>query len=210
MKHPICIDVGVNYGQELESFLTKGYIVYAFEPVPKLQVPLKEKFKKYDGYRPVPLVADIENRWVNFNESNETACSSIYEFTPNVAELWKTVAQQSNNAIEHRTDFVITDRYKVMAIRLDTFMEIYSIDKVDYLWIDAQGNDFNVLRSCGDRIKDIKSGQCEAALNLDLYTNIDNKAEDIVNWLQQQGFSNYTIKPHPHKNEADVFFERMK
>lgn len=209
MRHPVCIDVGANYGQELEFFLVQGYTVYAFEPIPKLCEHLKENFKKYEGYRPVPLAVDIENRWVQFKESNRAACSSIYEFTPNIANLWQTVADDNQGKIEQRTDFVTVDRYPVMTIRLDTFMTAYNIDKVDYLWIDAQGNDFNVLRSCGNRIKDIVAGQCEAALNLDLYSNTDNKTEDIVNWLLQQGFSNCEIKPHDHKNEAEIFFKRI-
>lgn len=193
-----CIDVGANYGQEMEEFLLEGFIVYAFEPVPRLIEHLKTYFKNYEGFRPVPMAADIENHWTIFRENTTTACSSIYEFAPNVAEKWHE---------EERIDFVTVDRYPVMTIRLDTFMNIYNIGEVDYLWIDAQGNDFNVLRSLGERIKDVKEGKCEAALATDLYTNTDNKATSIIIWLREHGFI-CNLVPHNHKNEADIYFKR--
>lgn len=207
---PICFDVGANFGQELEEFLKAGFTVYAFEPVPRLIEHLKTHFKGYGGFRPVPLAVDIENRWVEFKENPTTACSSIYEFAPDVAAKWSAVAHNWNpDVLEQRVDFVTTDRYPVMTTRLDTFMATYKIDHVDYLWVDAQGNDFNVLRSLGDRIRDVKKGQVEAAYHVDLYDNEDNKATDIAAWLNQRGF-NCNIVPHPHQNEADVYFERIE
>lgn len=201
MNKPVCIDVGANFGQELEEFLKAGYTVYAFEPVPRAVEHLKTHFKGYEGFRPVPLAVDIENRWVQFKENPTVACSSMYEFTPDIMRSW----DEGGGVV--RNDFVTVDRYPVMTTRLDTFMNTYNVGHVDYLWVDAQGNDFNVLLSLGERVKDIEKGQVEAAMNLNLYTGPDNSVNSIALWLRQNGFE-VKIVPHHHKNEADIFFER--
>jgi FkbM family methyltransferase len=43
----------------------------------------------------------------------------------------------------------------VPTIRLDTFMKLMKIDKVDFLKIDTQGTDLSVVKSAGDRLPDI-------------------------------------------------------
>ncbi|NDA03128.1 MAG: recombinase RecA [Burkholderiaceae bacterium] len=60
---------------------------------------------------------------------------------------------------------------------------IDNIEQIDYLHIDAQGNDFNVLKSLGDKISIVVEGNIEAADKVDLYKGIDNRADDIRNYL---------------------------
>lgn len=194
----IVIEVGANLGTDTENFLRQGSTVYAFEPTPELNLQLKNKFKTHPGYMPVPLAVDIENRWTEFNIAGSAGwgCSSIHEFNPNIHQEWMG-----------RPDFNTTDRCRVMTIRLDTFMNTYGISKVDYLWIDAQGNDFRVLQSLGDRISDIQMGRCEVALEVNLYSNVDNTHTSVSNWLKEHGFK-VEVQPHHHFKEADVLFTR--
>lgn len=86
-------------------------------------------------------------------------------------------------------------------------MSAYNISHIDYLWIDAQGNDFRVLQSLGDRISDVKQGRCEVALEVNLYSNVDNTHTSVVAWLEQHGFE-AKIEPHGHRKEADILFKR--
>jgi FkbM family methyltransferase len=198
MMSKILVEVGANLGNDTERFLQDGFLVYAFEPTPELNLHLKNRFKDRPGYMPIPMAVDLENRWTTFNiaGSADWGCSSIHEFNPNIHQEW-----------EGRPDFNTTDRCRVMTIRLDTFMNTYNIPHINYLWIDAQGNDFRVLQSLGDRIKDVNYGRCEVALDVNLYSNVDNTHTSVVAWLEQHGF-NAVVKPHIHNKEADVLFKK--
>jgi hypothetical protein len=195
----IVFEVGANKGNDTARLLNEGSTVYAFEPTPELILELKNKFKDNSRYMPVPLAVDLENRWTTFNiaGSGDWGCSSIYEFNPNIHKEW-----------EGRPDFNTTDQCRVMTIRLDTFMNVYNISHIDYLWIDAQGNDFRVLQSLGDRIKDVREGHCEVALEVNLYTEVDNTHTSVCAWLEQHGFKT-TVNPHYHRKEADIVFKKI-
>jgi len=192
----IVFEVGANRGTDTTRFIGEGSMVYAFEPTPELNLELKNKFRDNPLYMPVPLAVDIENRWTVFNiaGSADWGCSSIHEFNPNIHKEWGG-----------RPDFNTTDRCRVMTIRLDTFMNVYNIPHIDYLWIDAQGNDFRVLQSLGDRIKDVREGRCEVALEVNLYSNVDNTHTSVVKWLEERGFAT-NVQPHGHRKEADILF----
>lgn len=193
------IEVGANSGSDTQNFLSMGHVVYSFEPTPELILHLQQRFKNIETFHLAPMAVDIEEGWARFNIAGggDWGCSSLYNFTPNIHEKWAG-----------RPDFLMTDQVTVMKIRLDTFMDIYGIDRVDYLWIDAQGNDFRVLQSLGDRIDDIFEGKCEGAYTVDLYTDTDNSVHSISKWLQDRGFET-TISPDNVGKEADVHFRRV-
>ena len=192
------IEVGSNSGNDTKRFLDAGDCVYAFEPTPELHLFLKNRFKGYTNYYPVPMAVDINNGWANFNIAGNAdwGCSSIFDFAPNIHDIWKG-----------RSDFNVTDRCRVMTIRLDTFIDLYGLSTIDYLWIDAQGNDFRVLQSLGDRINLVQAGQVEVAYEVNLYTGVDNSHASVIQFLEKNGFHHNTV-PHHHKKEADVYFSR--
>jgi hypothetical protein len=195
------IEVGANNGRDTERFvMDKDSMVYAFEPTPVLFRDLSSKFKGAENIRLVPMAVDIESKfkWFNIAGTGDWGCSSLHEFADNIHEKWPG-----------RPDFKFTDRLQVMTIRLDTFMGLYGIEEIDYLWIDAQGNDFNVLKSLGSEIDKVKEGRCEVAYNVELYKETENTTETVVAWLKERGFK-CTVNPDgPGQWEADIHFMRV-
>ena len=194
------VEVGANRGTDTINFLsTSNSRVFAFEPTLELMLFMKNYLKHYPNYFPMPMAVDIENgwKWFNIAGNEDWGCSSLHNFNPEIKEKWD------------RPDFKFTDRYRVPTIRLDTFMETYGVTEIDYLWIDTQGNDFNVLQSLGDKIDLVKGGKCECALNFSLYADVDNSSNSIVPWLEKHGFK---VNVVPDKlsgdREADIFFTR--
>ena len=193
------VEVGANKGTDTQRFLAdESARVFAFEPTPELCLELKNKFRNNERYFPVPMAVDLTDGWTWFNIAGQGdwGCSSIFDFTPNIHEIW-----------EGRPDFKATDRCRVMTIRLDTFMRLYGVDWIDYLWIDAQGNDFRVLQSLGGMIGCVQAGQVETAYEVNLYSGVDNSTESVVKYLEIMGFKTRVV-PHSHRKEADVYFER--
>lgn len=191
------IEVGANDGGNTRAFLdTPDTAVYCFEPTVELQLILQQKFKKYENFHLIPAAVHIQNGFEYFNVAgtSDWGCSSLYEFSENLETIWP-----------NRPDFHRTDRYKVMTLRLDTFFDLYNIGEVDYLWIDAQGSDFNVLKSLGSKISNIKQGKCEAAHQVELYKTKDNNAFEIKRYMEANGFDVWF--EHPHQ-EVDVHFRK--
>lgn len=194
------IEVGVNEGQDTPSYLTQpDMILYGFEPTLELVDQLNRKFSGDERVKIIPLAVDIENRFTSFNVAawNNWGCSSLNEFTDNVSERWSGF------------NFHFTHTQTVMTIRLDNFIEMHGLTNIDYLHVDAQGSDFNVLKSLGKYIDIVEAGQVEVSYNVPLYKGIDNSFDSVSKWLTDHGFVFDVEYDHPQfKTEANIFFRR--
>lgn len=191
------IEVGANTGSDTLKFLNEGFRVFAFEPTPELVLHLQQKLGSNPNFFLLPMAVDIQNGWAKFNVAGngDWGCSSLYTFSDDLPEKWP------------RPDFKTTHSYTVMTTRLDTFIEANGITTIDYLWIDAQGNDFNALKSMGNYINSVKEGKCEGAYSVNLYSNTDNNCFTISKWLGEMGFRT-TITPDDGGKEANIHFYR--
>lgn len=192
-------EVGMNDGRDTHSLLGPDTILYGFEPTVELIRHLQEKFKDDHRVQLIPLAVDVTNRFTSFNIAGwqDWGCSSLNDFTPNVSERW-------NNF-----NFHFTNKQKVMTIRLDDFCRMYNITKIDYLHIDAQGSDFNVLKSLGNYIDIVDAGKVEVAYNVPLYDGVDNSYDSVSKWLIEKGFTFTEEYDHPeYKTEANIHFKR--
>lgn len=208
----IVFEVGANQGQDTERFLSDpNNEVYCFEPVPDLAHFLWQKFGDNPRFHLSTCAVDLENGWKPFNISKlgDWGCSSLHSFAKDINETWPG-----------RDDFTFHQVIKnVMCIRLDTFMDIYGLDHIDYIHVDAQGNDFRVMKSLGDRIKDVRAGVVEVAQKVELYDVEGNHIDVVRPWLEGHGFvvrpeDDGVGKPHVHPcaingNEVNLFFNRL-
>lgn len=203
----IVIEVGANIGQDTELFLKdQNTILYAFEPVPKLAYELWKKFGKNERFHLIQAAVDLNNTFAKFNicDFADGGCSSLHDFTPNIHEKWSEPA------------FNYTDNTSVMCLKLDWFMETFGINQIDYLHIDAQGNDFRVLQSLGNKIVNVKSGVCEVANKIELYNIEGNTLQNVQPWLESHGFMTRVEDDGVGKehatitgNEVNIFFDRQ-
>jgi FkbM family methyltransferase len=215
--HNIIIEVGANSGQDSIRYSNiKNSFLYAFEPVPYLGDALKKLLddNEITNYKLIRSAVSDTNGKAVFNisgpdESHNFACSSLNQFSDDIHQTWGG-----------RSDFAHIDSLEVDTIRLDTFIEQEGIKEIEYLHIDAQGSDFNVLKSLGDKASIVKAGKCEAANKVALYKDVDNSVYSIMEWLDKNGFkitklNNHhgqpiTINDLPNSTEeVDVNFERI-
>jgi hypothetical protein len=97
----------------------------------------------------------------------------------------------------------------VPTVRLDTFLRLSGIPRVDFLKIDAQGHDLEVLKSLGDRIQDVVELKVEAcAVSRSLYQQAHNQSEEITAFLQSRGFSLVESQPESLGQERNLVFRR--
>lgn len=196
----IYIEVGSNTGSDTEKFVKENSILFCFEPVHNLYINLWNKYKQYDNVFIFPFAIDEKNDFQQFNVSTvaNQGCSSLNEYNPNIKNLWPG-----------RPDFTFGDHYIVPTITLNSFIQLYGIPHIDYLWIDAQGHDFKVLKSLESRINIVKEGRCEAAHNVNLYDKTDNFYKNILQYLEKFNFKcEIELDKSGFGAECDVFFKK--
>ena len=196
----VTVEVGANIGSDTARFSQSG-IVYAFEPEPTLFEKLGNMFNGSTNVRLFDYAVDITEENKTFHSSNlETGIGSLYQLHP---ELMNSGAGHYEC---YKQGFHNT--YEVKCIRMDTFISRENIEKIDMLWIDAQGNDFNVLKSFGDKISIVQEGRCECTNKVPLYEGINNNYEEVTAWLEDKGFKVEADYWHAHDTEVDLKFWR--
>lgn len=196
----VTVEVGANIGSDTERFAREG-IVYAFEPEPKLFEQLGSKFAGNQNVRLFDYAVDITENNKTFHSSNlETGIGSLYQLHPELVNSGAGIYECYKQGF-HNT-------YEVKCTRMDTFIEREGIEKIDMLWIDAQGNDLNVLRSFGNKISIVQEGRCECTNVVPLYDGIDNYYGDVAAFLLHAGFTVKVDYWHAHDTEVDLKFWR--
>jgi FkbM family methyltransferase len=193
------IEVGVNLGQDTPILISTEHQYYGFEPVYQLIPALLEKFHQHKNAVFIPMAVDVENgiKQLNIANYHDWGCSSLHQFSDDIRQTWP-----DNPAFFGMIQNVLT-------IRLDTFCDLYKIDRIEEMWIDAQGNDFNVLKSLGKYIDVVEKGRLEVAYNVNLYKDVDNSYDSVVKWLTEKNFKfDVLFDNTPQKAEANIIFYR--
>jgi hypothetical protein len=211
----IVFDVGCMDGaQGLEKVLAYGdpdYRLYAFEAHPEWAQVARQKFATVSpNCILVEMAASDKNGTASFNMCRRHGASSLLKFKDDatLSKYWPG-----------RDDILYSGRsVTVNTIRLDTFLDRNPVPQIDYLNIDVQGMDLQVLQSMGKYIDIVKEGCCEAAYNqaAAIYEGQQSYFHDIVNWLKSKGFEVYKHEPNATAktadsewfNEYNIYFKR--
>jgi FkbM family methyltransferase len=120
------LDVGACFGQMALPFLAQGWEVHLFEPDPECRRVLGENVAEHAGARIVPAaVTSAGAATVRFHQSRVRGLSGL------AASPYG------------ETEAVI----EVPGLRLADYCREHRIERVDFLKIDAEGHDFDVLAS---------------------------------------------------------------
>ena len=201
----IIIEVGVNTGTDTPGFLAAypDSTYYGFEPTLELYGNLVHRYLSEDRVNFFPIAISDKNGIATFNVAGQGdwGCSSLNSFNPDIHSLWTG-----------RPDFKVSHRYKVPTMRMDTFIREYietngiAVD-IDYMWIDAQGSDMDVLYSMGEYISKVKKGRFEVAMSVELYVGTNNSLKNAEEFLQKNGYK-YKVTPDDGAKECNIEFWR--
>jgi FkbM family methyltransferase len=202
----LLIEVGSYDGADSLSFYKKGYEVYTFEPNKTLYEQLKNKTSGLSNYTVIPKAVCLSDGRTQFNISKSGGASSILHF--------RSDEELNKNWSSERWDLHYSGTsYTVETIRLDTFIEKNNLqDKViDYLHVDAQGVDLDVLQSLGKYIENVKAGVVETVKEQEksIYVNQVNTLDKVKEFLISNGFKiNLVEHNDPTFCEYNVYFSK--
>lgn len=164
------IHVGAHFGEEHDTYLDMGIkdIVY-FEPVNKTFKILEERIKGVPLYN-YALGSEETTTTMYVEDEDKFGCSSILE--------------PSDNYIGHAK---FSEKQEVKVKKLDSF----GFSKLNFLNIDVQGYELEVLKGSIETLKSVNYIMCEVHRNIE-QKNLDYinspVIEDIINFLSPYGF----------------------
>ncbi len=194
----IWIDVGAHHGE-----LTIGYAndnpglrIYAFEP--NLRAAAKMM-----GHAPnfvvIPMAVAEKDGCANLHVNAYEESSSLLPTNEEALRTWVGVEKLKVESVVH-----------VPTIRLDTFMELIGITKIDFLKIDTQGMDLAVLRSAGSRLREIERIMLEVEVaSVHFYSGAPSK-DEVLRFLDEAGFALTGVESQTHGQEENLTFVRKQ
>jgi len=181
----VLFDVGSNKGNYISLFRNmlpdRNIVVHGFEPNAILFPILNEQYKH-----------DKNTFIIGEALSNEVGTKTLH-YPP---------AKPSHGSFHKRPVFKnesITQ--DVTVTTLDTYVENFNISKIEYLKIDTEGNELNVLKGSKNSLsaKKIKCGQFEYG---GTYSDNGTKLSDVVLFLEEYGY--YIYNANGLKINSDI------
>ena len=168
-------------------------IVYAFEPNPLLFEDIS-KIEISDTYHVIQKAISTKEGELPFYLHSDSYSSSLKKWGdgPQYGEFTEII---------------------VDVIRLDSFIEEKGIEKIDYIHIDAQGSDLDVLKSLGKYVDIVEGGELESIapnVKYNLYYQ-QPTYDEVKEFLESNGFGITRVEANTGflgSDEVNIQFKR--
>jgi FkbM family methyltransferase len=193
----IIFDVGTALGEMPAKWSSPDRLFHCFEPCPKFYNHLLQVFQNKKFI--------INNFAIDTNNSIKQFNQTVNKVSSSLLNLKNTSAWCPGS-----NDLDVNETYPVICLTLETYMKNNNINHIDFLKIDAQGNDLNVIKSLGSRIKDVKEVVLEVNIsNINCYENESTK-EDILDYMKLFDFELYKTQKQTYDKEENLYFKNKK
>jgi len=194
----IWLDVGAHRGEHSLAAARNdpSLVVHAFEPQPSLHSELARAAPP--NFIAHAMAVSDKDGVAEFRVNRFDAASSLLPIDEVTRSAWV-----NGDLLNEERQIVVP------TTRLDSFMRENNIRAVDFLKIDAQGADFSVVSSLGDRLADVRRIQLEVVPgSRQLYRGAADKAT-IVRHLTEHGFVLQETEVQSHGQEENLTFSRQ-
>jgi 2-O-methyltransferase len=174
-RDAIIIEAGAHIGTDTCEMakLWPDTTIYAFEPIPELFEILKHNTSSYSNVKCFQLALGNKTGITSINKSSgdSDASSSLLEPKEHL-KIHPTVLFDKKIEIEVTT--------------LSDWMKLYCIERIDFLWLDLQGFELDVLKDSVDIVSNVSVIYTEVSL-------IENYSKsalypELRDWLMTLGF----------------------
>lgn len=146
IKTEVIFEIGANYAQDAEGL--RYYFgllpddIWVFEAHPDIYAEIGKMYK--------------------FNAFNYAVFNESGEMKFNVVDLKTTKNTGVSSIYKHKYSAEAMKEVEVKSIRMDEFMSKHDIPSIDFLKLDVEGCNYEVLEGFGNRLGDIKVLHIEA------------------------------------------------
>lgn len=167
----LALDVGAQGGFNSDNFLPEKYNVF-FKPI--LVEPLKEEAEKLKKENEYVIANGLWSKSIKKEINilgNRLGSSSMYQPDPNLFDLHKIKKKDYIN-------YKITNKVEVQCETLADSLNSLSIQKLDYLKIDTQGAELEILKGIGNF----------RPLIIKIESHIHSMYKEVPNWSELINF----------------------
>lgn len=184
-KPMVVVDVGCRWGfaepftRDIEHFQ-----LYGFDPDPQECTKLNTRYAS-PKILAVPVALGAEAGQHTLYLTKDPACSSLYQPDPYYTSSYV--------AFDCEKEIGTT---QVEVVRLDEWARDNQIDKIDFLKIDTQGSELDVLKGCGSLLAEMRAVEVEVEFN-PMYLQQPIFSE-VDLYLRSQGFVLWRLSEVTH------------
>src|SRR6185312_952684 len=175
-SNPVIIDAGANNGSdsiEMTRLYTNKAKIYAFEPLPAIFEELQHNIRRYKNIKAFRLALS------NKNGEQELYVSSG-------ASIGSSSLLKPGTHLQDHPDVLFNEKIKVTTITLDEWAEQNGIKSVDFLWMDLQGFELEVLKESKIIFRTVKVVHMEVSTK-NTYEGVTLYPETKL-WMENNGF----------------------
>lgn len=213
----LIIDVGANEGlfalQQAEE--NPEHLVVAIEPIPELAIEIERKGQARN-------LSNLLVKQVAIDSTRGTKTLYVSDaFSKGTSSLLNFVAEeQLNDYWGMRPDSLSTNSISVNCLTLEELLlnlvdsyEAFKVQNlpIDFIKIDVQGKDIDVLLSAGKFIKNIRAGMIEAPVQIEnsIYEGDQKTLAECFEILKELDLKIYQLKPNdPELVEYNIYFSQ--
>ena len=211
-ENPVIVEIGAHFGEDSLRFLESfpGVELHCFEPDPRsIKV-----FKKYINDSRVRLyevaLSDTEGVGAFYQSYQPPDARSVpgkYDWIDENLYHEEELSNSGSSSLKKGYQFNKSTTIEVTTQRFDSWLkEPGSPQEIDFVWIDVQGAEKDVLEGMGAHIRNIKLIWIEYGEMI--YEGSLTRAE-TVNYLDQRGYS--VIEQFSSQTDAgDLLFLRRE
>ena len=207
-------DVGAYNGTDGLTLALKNSdtFVNAFEAntelvkgIKKLKLKIEHRIgRKINNFKIHNVAVSNKSKMGQFYIAKNPTVSSLHKFSKNIDKTWPGYRKEHCHTVK---------KVKVKIITLKDFCLKHKIEVINYLHVDTQGNDLNVLKGFEDLISIVKQGVIEAAVakKNSLYQK-NHTLSDAKNFFKKNKFSIKRIEPIESSvgNEVNIYYYNNK
>jgi len=204
----IFIDVGAHHGDTINEFLEIFTIkkIYAFEPSKENFTKLKIKVAEIEKSKSVkieisPFGLGEKNYILPLNEIADGVSNTFNNLNVNSKYFRKKKFITTLFGIKK----FIKNKVPTRIIRLKEFMEQENIDKIDFMKIDTEGFEYNILLGLEENIKKVEFILFEHHYDNMIIKNYN--FSDIHKLLSNNGFQKIFKTKMPFRKSFDYIYE---
>ncbi len=169
------VEVGANVGEFTLMAAQQAAKVFSFEPDPKCFDCLRENTQNLTNVEVVNQAASKANTSETFYLSSEDADSSLIQ------------------------PKIYSEKIVIRTLRLDSWMEFKGLSTVDFLKIEAEGAEMEVLEGLGDAISQVQKVSVDGGP--ERYGEPTSHEVDL--FLQSKGFNTSVVEYHVYAWRGD-------
>ncbi len=205
----LLIDIGAHKGESIKLF-SKNFIIkkiISFEASPINFEYLKKKIEENkQGYNNTEIVLEnialgAEDKIIEFNQFNESSSSTIKEIDEE-SKYYKRkfrLINFLNNKETYR-------KLKIKIFKLKDYIEKNNIEKIDFMKIDTEGYEFEILLGLENKIKLVDIIMFEH--HYDNMIKKDYTFEDINKLLIKNNFNKIYKSRMPFRKTFEYIYKR--